>query len=254
MKILVIILILALSITTFILLKKAGFIRIELADNSSKDEKTKNVAFSNALYVCKNPDCDRKFFRLYQVLEQWKYGVGSINDYRSVSLKEELKLVVTRTIASFEKGSRLICPTCQKNNVESTKEFDWMKDAPDFPRLSYTGLKEFRKEFERRKETGSVKIKEIEKIIEEKESLEAFQWQYKLDDSFNSGKNEFDASRSAAEDQIIKMKQDIIEQLALMQEGTPFLKEKAHIATLIKRVVTTAEERYKKQSVIEKAM
>lgn len=254
MKILGIILILALSTTIFILLKKAGFIYAKLQNKPSKDDKVKNITFSNALYVCKNTECDRKFFRVYQVLEQWKYGVGSINDFRTVSLNEEMKLVVSRTIESFEKGSRLICPTCQKNNVESTKEFDWMKDAPDFPRLSYTGLREFRKEFERRKQSGTAKIKEIEIIIEEKESLEAFQWQYKLDNSFNSGKNEFDASRNEAEDQIIKMKQDIIEQLTLMQENTPYLKEKAQIASLIKRVVTTAEERYKKQHVIEEAI
>ncbi|WP_422123931.1 hypothetical protein DHX103_03730 [Planococcus sp. X10-3] len=248
MKIIVIILILGLSLSIFLLMYKARKIYPQLVDGSLKEEKKKNVDFSNALYVCKNTECNRKFFRLYQVLEQWKYGIGSVHDFKNISLQAELQIIATQSVESFTTTSKMVCPTCLNRDVERTKEYEWMTDAPDFPRLSNTGLKELRNEFNRRKQSGLSRLKEIEKIIEEKESLEAFQWQYKLDNSFYSGKSEFDNKRNTAEDGIIKMKQEIIAQLDLLQESTPFLNEKARIVGLIKRVNQTAAERYKKQS------
>lgn len=246
MKIFGIVLLLTLSLAVFMLRNKGRVIYSRLIDKSNKVEREINVNFSNALYLCRNSQCNRKFFRVYQILEQMKYGVGPIENYKSISLQGELKLVTTNSIASFEKSTKLICPTCQMSDVISTKEFDWMKDAPDFPKLSYSGLSEFRKEFENRKISGLSRIKELEKVIEEKESLEAFQWQYKLDSSFSTKEKAFDTQRHEIEHQITNMRKEIISQLITIQENTPFLNEKSQIANLIKRVATTAEERYKK--------
>lgn len=87
----------------------------------NKITKEKDVLFSNTLYVCKNTQCERKFFRVYQVFEQLKYGLGNENEVSHFGLKTELHIVNNKPIETFEKNRLFVCPTCQKKLLNVQK-------------------------------------------------------------------------------------------------------------------------------------
>lgn len=209
------------------------FIGVALTHNYGLDDEQKRfrkskVEFFNQLFVCRESGCDIKFFRVYQAVEGILERKRRIVDYSFESNQFDYEKEL------FEED--MVCPCCLSGKVEEVEqEFDWMKKDDGFRWLDYKALEARRKAFYDDKEQLRERIKEIKALIDEKESVESFQWHYGLD------------SEKQLDIDMLSTKRNIIEQLEKLKKMTPHVTLHDEIDPLIERLNVTPEEKYGKK-------
>lgn len=222
-----------LFLVALMLLPPLVFFGVALTHNYGLDDEQKRfrkskVEFFNQLFVCRESGCDIKFFRVYQAVE----GILEREREISTSSYESLRFGWERKM--FEKNK--VCPCCLSEKVEKVEnEFDWMKKDDGFGWLDYKALEARRKAFDDDKEQLRERIDGIKALIDEKESVESFQWHYGLD------------SEKQLDIDILSTKRNIIEQLEKLKKMTPHVILHDEIDSLIERLHVTPEEKYGKK-------
>lgn len=160
--------------TVFVLfIITAVFISQKKSDNISAEKR-------NRVYICKNENCTTKYFRAYQLVRHY------VQTFRLKSYEEK------REIFKFEMeykeddeiGVQIYCPNCRSINIERSKSYDWMKNVPEFPELSYKELEKYDLETENPPGTKSSleALKLIQRKIEDIEEIAAYQNYYEISD------------------------------------------------------------------------
>lgn len=192
-------------------------------------KRQRDMRFSNTVYLCENPDCDRKFFRMYHIFEAYKRNLMTIPGEPVV---DELSYAHSVRVKWAEKLGICRCPDCHSDNIIRTKQFEWMDTSPAFPKLDNEQLKMRRKIFNNPvlEEEANESLEAIRQAINEMDSIAAYQHNYEL-----SGPNESDTA---------KRLQSIQEQLELFRQTTFHPKARETAGELLQQLGVTSKERY----------
>lgn len=191
----------------------------------------RDLRFSNTIYLCEDDDCDRKFFRMYQVFEAYKSNRLTIPGETHV---DELSYSQNVRIQWAETIDICRCPDCGKDQIKRIKPFDWMDDAPAFPKLNRKALKKRRHQFENpghEKQTAQA-LDEIRETIDELDSIAAYQLQYNI------------SSDSASNQNLTERLQGIQQQLHLFRQTTPYASTRQTATELLHRLGIDSTERF----------
>lgn len=83
-------------------------------------KRQRDVRFSNTVYLCENPDCNRKFFRMYHIFEAYKRNIMTIPGEPIV---DELPYSQKVRVKWAEKLGICRCPDCRTDNITLEKEW-----------------------------------------------------------------------------------------------------------------------------------